>query len=65
MLDQVAHPLGATHVKPGQAIDPAIVDGVRRTAVILGPYRNLTTLTASVLALHPQCQVLNHASDRI
>jgi hypothetical protein len=31
----------------------------------LGPYRNLTTLTASVLFLHPNCQVLNHAGDRI
>lgn len=31
----------------------------------LGPYRNLTTLTASVLFLHPNCQVLNHAGSRI
>ena len=31
----------------------------------LGPYRNLTTLTASLLFLHPRCQVLNHGSDRI
>jgi hypothetical protein len=31
----------------------------------LGPYRNLTTLTASVLFLHPNCQVLNHAGNRI
>lgn len=31
----------------------------------LGPYRNLTTLTASVLFLHPRCQVLNHAAGRI
>ena len=30
-----------------------------------GPYRNLTTLTASVAALHPNCQVLNHAHERI
>lgn len=27
---------------------------------ILGPYRNLTTLTASCLMLHPNIQVLNH-----
>ncbi|HEV8065347.1 MAG TPA: hypothetical protein VGP46_10970, partial [Acidimicrobiales bacterium] len=26
--------------------------------------RNLTTLTASVLSLHPECQVLNHAGKR-
>lgn len=31
----------------------------------LGPYRNLTTLTASLLFLHPHCQVLNHAGARI
>jgi hypothetical protein len=33
--------------------------------VTLGPYRNLTTLTASVLFLHPNCQVLNHAGRRV
>ena len=31
----------------------------------LGPYRNLTTLTAATLFLHPNCQVLNHAGNRI
>lgn len=30
---------------------------------MLGPYRNLTTLTASLLSLHPACQVLNHAGS--
>ena len=38
---------------------------IRTHAVFLGPYRNLTTLTASILALHPRCQVLNHAGSRI
>jgi hypothetical protein len=33
--------------------------------LMLGPYRNLTTLTAATLFLHPNCQVLNHARDRI
>jgi hypothetical protein len=33
--------------------------------ILLGPYRNLTTLTAAVLALHPQVQVLNHAYRRL
>jgi hypothetical protein len=33
--------------------------------LFLGPYRNLTTLTASILQLHPQCQVLNHAGGRV
>lgn len=36
-----------------------------RLALVLGPYRNLTTLTASVFSLHPECQVLNHGADRL
>lgn len=36
-----------------------------RLAVILGPYRNLTTLSAAILSLHPDCQVLNHAAERL
>ena len=39
--------------------------GLRTVGLILGPYRNLTTLTASLLALHPHCQVLNHAGARL
>jgi hypothetical protein len=38
---------------------------LRTVCVFLGPYRNLTTLTAAVLHLHPFCQVLNHAGSRI
>lgn len=38
---------------------------VGTVCLALGPYRNLTTLTAAVLFLHPNCQVLNHASLRI
>lgn len=38
---------------------------VRTVCLFLGPYRNLTTLTASLLFLHPDCQVLNHAGSRI
>jgi len=38
---------------------------IKTVCLTLGPYRNLTTLTASVLFLHPNCQVLNHAGDRI
>ncbi len=34
-------------------------------AVLLGPYRNLSTLTAALLSLHPNVQVLNHAGWRI
>lgn len=31
----------------------------------LGPYRNLTTLTSAVLALHPKVQVMNHGFERM
>jgi hypothetical protein len=41
------------------------VDGVKRVGLMLGPYRNLTTLLAASLYLHPRCQVLNHAGQRI
>lgn len=45
--------------------DGSKVVDVRSICVTLGPYRNLSTLTAAIVALHPQCQVLNHAYDRI
>lgn len=38
---------------------------IRTVGLILGPYRNLTTLTASALSLHPECQVLNHGGPRL
>ena len=41
------------------------IDDLKSLGMFLGPYRNLTTLTASVLFLHPECQVLNHAGGRI
>jgi hypothetical protein len=41
------------------------IDSLRTVCLALGPYRNLTTLTASLLFLHPNCQVLNHAGQRI
>jgi hypothetical protein len=41
------------------------IESVKSVCLFLGPYRNLTTLTASTLFLHPNCQVLNHASTRI
>lgn len=37
----------------------------RKLAILLGPYRNLSTLTAATLALHPDIQVLNHAAERL
>lgn len=38
---------------------------LRSVCIFLGPYRNLTTLTAALLSLHPKCQVLNHSGFRI
>lgn len=38
---------------------------IRTVCCALGPYRNLTTLTASMLALHPECQVLNHGGKKV
>lgn len=40
-------------------------DNSKSIAIFIGPYRNLTTLTAGVFSLHPHCQVLNHAAERI
>jgi hypothetical protein len=41
------------------------ISAIQTVCLALGPYRNLTTLTASILFLHPNCQVLNHAGCRI
>ena len=41
------------------------IESVKTVCLALGPYRNLTTVTASILFLHPHCQVLNHAGQRI
>lgn len=38
---------------------------VDRVCIILGTYRNLTTLTASIASTHPNVQVLNHGAPRI
>jgi hypothetical protein len=49
-------------MRKSQRVD---VREVHSVCLALGPYRNLTTLTASTLFLHPDCQVLNHAGDRV
>jgi hypothetical protein len=41
------------------------ISACKSVCLALGPYRNLTTLTAATLFLHPNCQVLNHAGGRI
>ncbi len=38
---------------------------LRSMCLLVGPYRNLSTLTASVLYFHRHCVVLNHAGQRI
>lgn len=40
-------------------------DSLKTLCMVLGPYRNLTTLTAAIVSLHPHCQVLNHAGETI
>ncbi|MFC1488210.1 hypothetical protein ACFL6B_00010 [Thermodesulfobacteriota bacterium] len=46
-------------------IEDEMVESVKTACLVLGPYRNLTTLTAGIVFLHPFCQVLNHAAKRI
>ena len=58
LVDRLRRPL---HVYRSLRLD---MGEVRTLCLTLGPNRNLTTLTASLLALHPQCQVLNHAWKR-
>lgn len=41
------------------------ISDCKSVCLMLGPYRNLTTLTAAILFLHPNCQILNHAGDRV
>jgi hypothetical protein len=58
LLDRLRRPV---HIYRSLRLD---LDAVNTLCVTLGPNRNLTTLTASLVALHPQCQVLNHAWGR-
>jgi hypothetical protein len=58
LLDHLLRPL---HMYRGSRVD---LEQVRTLGFGLGPNRNMTTLTAGLLALHPQVQVLNHAWGR-
>ena len=49
-------------VAPESELTPEQLESV---CILLGPFRNLTTLTCAVLGLHPNCTVLNHAGLRI
>lgn len=56
------------HVRELEALDGEMLEtiaGLKTVCLFLGPNRNLTTLTGSVLALHPNCQVLSHAGMRV
>ncbi len=52
--------------RPAHALRARRVDlsRVESAVMALGPNRNMTTLTASLIALHPNCQVLNNAGYR-
>ena len=41
------------------------MNSLNTVCMFLGPYRNLTSLTASALALHPEIRVLNHGAGRV
>lgn len=41
------------------------ISNIDTIAVIIGPYRNLTSLVAAALNLHPEIQILNHAHERV
>jgi hypothetical protein len=43
----------------------AAADAIRTVVLPLGPYRNLTTMSAALFAFHPDAVVLNHAADRV
>lgn len=56
---------GSEDVPPLSTRDIVTIDNLASVCLFLGPYRNLTTLTASMLFLHPDIQVLNHGWPRI
>jgi len=41
------------------------ISNLKSVCLLLGPYRNLTTFTVSLLFLHPDVQVLNHGGNRV
>ncbi|MBP7001303.1 hypothetical protein [Amaricoccus sp.] len=65
--DKVATYFGslADFARPLRPEELAAADRITTAVLPLGPYRNLTTMTAALFALHPQAVVLNHAADRV
>src|SRR6266511_4419756 len=43
----------------------AVAENIRHLCVPLGPYRNLTNITAAIFATHKRALVLNHAAIRV
>ena len=41
------------------------ISSVRTICLALGPYRSFTTVTASFIARHPECQAINHGGKQI
>jgi hypothetical protein len=50
---------------PLRPAELAAADRITNVVLPLGPYRNLTTMTAALFALHPEAVVLNHAAMRV
>lgn len=55
----------ADFTRPLRAEELAAADRIGTVVLPLGPYRNLTTMTAALFAFHPNAVVLNHAADRV
>lgn len=55
----------ADFARPLRAEELAAADRIGTVVLPLGPYGNLTTMTAALFAFHPNAVVLNHAADRV
>ena len=54
----------AAGVGPARPLaDEATVDDLRSICCLWGPYRNLTTITAAAIGVHPGVKVLNHGGE--
>lgn len=64
-LAQLSATILHTTAKPRSAKERYVSQNIDTIVIPLGPYRNLTTFTAAIFALHPEGLVLNHADSRI
>ncbi len=66
LTDKIAQILLPQQIRRDIVLSKQIdTDNIKSVCLTLGPYRNLTTLIAAIIFLHPTCQVLNHAGVRI